>query len=72
MSQATTQTPMLAQRAASVNLTIDGAIDSYRRHLRAENKSAATVETYLRAVAQLQHPVGDRPLRQVRREERRR
>jgi len=45
-----TQAPIIADPPASVNLTIDGAIESYRRHLRAENKSPATLTAYLGAL----------------------
>lgn len=49
MSRAT-QAPIIAETPAGVNLTIDGAISSYRRHLRAENKSPATLTAYLGAL----------------------
>ena len=47
---AASQEPIIADARGSVNLTIDSAIDSYRRHLRAENKSPATLTAYLGAL----------------------
>ncbi len=47
---AATQEPIIADARGSVNLTIDRAIDSYRRHLRAENKAPATLTAYLGAL----------------------
>ncbi len=37
----TSQRAIIADAAGSVNLTIDAAIENYRRHLRAENKAPA-------------------------------
>jgi site-specific recombinase XerD len=43
--------PILAQPRAPVDgITIDAAIASYRRHLRAANRSPATIATYLAAL----------------------
>jgi site-specific recombinase XerD len=44
---------IVAKAPTSVNLTLDRASVSFERHLRAENKSPSTVETYLRAVGNL-------------------
>lgn len=40
----------MADSEASVNLPLDAAIESYRRHLRAENKAPATLTAYLGAL----------------------
>ena len=46
-------TRIVPKASSSVNLSIDRAAISFERHLRAENKSPSTVETYLRAVGNL-------------------
>lgn len=50
MAQPPARTRMVADPADSVNLTVPAAVESYRRHLRAENKSPATLDTYLNAL----------------------
>ncbi len=47
----TSTAPILAASEAVANgIAIDDAIASYRRHLRAENKSPNTIHTYLAAL----------------------
>ena len=51
MSDSTTGASIVPESTALANgLTIDAALDSYRRHLRAANRSPATIKTYLAAL----------------------
>jgi site-specific recombinase XerD len=63
---------IVAKAAASVNFTIAEAIDSYERHLRAENKSPATITAYLGALRRFDAYLAahgmPRDLRAIRRE----
>jgi site-specific recombinase XerD len=60
----TTQKAIIADTRGSVNLTIDGAIESYRRHLRAENKAPATLTAYLGALELFNRFVKERAMPQ--------
>lgn len=52
-----TPTRIVPKAPPSVNLTLERAAVSFERHLRAENKSPSTVETYLRALEQFRRHV---------------
>lgn len=50
MARASTTGPIVTDSASAVNLTLEEAQASFRRHLRAANKAPRTVQTYLDAL----------------------
>jgi site-specific recombinase XerD len=73
VAKAPTEVRSLPDRRPAANgLTIRAAIDSYRRHLRAENKSPRTIATYIPALEKFDTFLTERgmptQLRAVRRE----
>jgi site-specific recombinase XerD len=73
MAKPRARSPIVADPGLSVNLTVPAAVESYRRHLRAENKSPATISTYLNALQRFAAFLAARELpldvRAVRRED---
>jgi site-specific recombinase XerD len=73
MARTSRTTPIVAEDPGpSTGLTIDAAISSYHLSLRAGNKSASTIKTYLAALAQFSRFLAERgmprTLRAIRRE----